>query len=319
MSIVPDVVLSSGHKMPLIGFGTVAYPIAASDSIKTAIVNGIKHGYRHFDTASVYQTEQLLGEAIAEALQLGLIKSRQELFITSKLWCSDSHHDRVLPALHNTLKTLQLDYLDLYLVHWPISSKPGKHEYPIPKEELLPLDFESVWAAMEECQALGLTKSIGVSNFSPKKLEQLLSTSKIPPAVNQVEMNPVWQQNKLREFCKSKGIVITAFSPLGAKGTTWGTNKVMDSEVLNEIAQAKGRTHAQVCLRWLHEQGICVVVKSFSEERMKGNLEIFDWEMSPEESALIQQLPQSRGHTGEDFISVDGPFKSLEELWDGEI
>ncbi|PIA62288.1 hypothetical protein AQUCO_00200346v1 [Aquilegia coerulea] len=293
---------------PLIGFGSVAYPIAASDSIKTAIVNGIKHGYRHFDTASVYQTEQLLGEAIAEALQVGLIKSRDELFITSKLWCSDAHHDRVLPALQNTLKTLQLDYLDLYL-----------YEFPIPKEELVPQNVESVWAAMEECQALGLTKSIGVSNFSSKKLEQLLSTAKTPPAVNQVEMNPVWQQNKLREFCKSKGIIITAFSPLGAKGTSWGTNKVMDSEVLNEIAQARGKTHAQVCLRWLHEQGICVVVKSHNEERMKGNLEIFNWALTPEESAMIQQLPQSRGHTGDDFVSVDGPFKSLEELWDGEI
>ncbi|KAF5202040.1 Deoxymugineic acid synthase [Thalictrum thalictroides] len=174
---------------------------------------------------------------------------------------------------------------------------------------------------MEECQALGLTQSIGVSNFSSKKLEQLLSTSKIPPVVNQ-------QQNKLSEFCKSKGIVIAAFSPFGAKETSWGTNKVMDSEVLNEIAQAKGKTYAQifhfflysrVCLRWLHEPSVCVVVNSFNEERMKENLEIFDWELSPEESVLIQQLPSSRGHTGQDLIIVDRPFKSLQELWDGEI
>ncbi|KAF9623300.1 hypothetical protein IFM89_000789 [Coptis chinensis] len=257
MANVPDVILNSGHRMPLVGFGAVAYPIAASDSIKSAILSGIKAGYRHFDTASLYQTEQALGEAIKEALELGLVKSREQLFITSKLWCSDAHQDRVLPALQNSLRTLQLEYLDLYLIHWPISSKAGEYVFPIPKEDLLPLDIESVWAAMEECQVLGLTKSIGISNFSCKKLEHILSISTIPPTINQVEMSPVWQQNKLREFCQAKGIIVAAYSPLGAKGTSWGTNRVMDSEVLSEIAKAKGKTHAQICLRWAYEQGVC--------------------------------------------------------------
>ncbi|KAF9623293.1 hypothetical protein IFM89_000782 [Coptis chinensis] len=139
---------------------------------------------------------------------------------------------------------------------------------------------------MEECQVLSLTKSIGVSNFSCKELEHILSISTIPPTVNQVEMSPVWQQNKLREFCQAKGIIVAAYSPLGAKGTSWGTNSVMDSEVLSEIAKAKGKTHAQVC----------VVVKSFNEERMQSNLQIFDWALSLEEHKLIGQIPQERSN-----------------------
>ncbi|KAF6163671.1 hypothetical protein GIB67_036131 [Kingdonia uniflora] len=317
MSSIPQVTLNSGHRMPLIGLGTAVYPFGEPQDVKLAIMNAIKLGYRHFDTAVIYQVEQFVGEAITEALQLGIIKSRDELFITSKLWCSDAHHDRVLPALKMTLKSLQLEYLDLYLLHWPLSSKPGKYEYPIPKEELLPMDFKSVWEAMEECQALGLVKSIGVSNFSSKKLEQMLSFAKIPPAVNQVEMNPIWQQKRLLEFCKAKGVTVTAYSTLGAKGASWGSNRVMDSKVLKRIAEVIGKTHAQVCLRWAYEQGVCVLVKSFNEGRMQENKEIFDWALSEEDTKKISQLPQSKATRG--FISDKGPFKSEEEFWDGEI
>ena len=172
-------------------------------------------------------------------------------------------------------RNLQLDYLDLYLIHWPVSLKPGKYELPVNKDDLLPIDFGSVWKAMEDCQKLGLTKAIGVSNFSCKKLEELLRTATILPAVNQVsvvflptlsrydlelefdeeimsgfllkvEMNPLWQQKKLREFCAEKGIHITAYSPLGAKGALWGTGRVMDCEVLDEIATENGKSIAQV-------------------------------------------------------------------------
>ncbi|XVE85551.1 hypothetical protein DITRI_Ditri17bG0099300 [Diplodiscus trichospermus] len=205
-------------------------------TMKETILQAIKTGYRHFDTAALYQSEHPLGEAIYDALRLGLITSRDELFITSKLWCSDSHHDCVLPALQKTLRNLKLEYLDLYLVHWPVS----------------------------------LTS--GVSNFSCKELQTVLSTAKIPPAVNQVEMNPLWQQEKLRKFCNKKAILIIAYSPLGAKGALWGSNRV--------------------CLRWAYEQGICVLVKSFNKERMKENLDIFNWKLSPEESHQISLLPQ---------------------------
>ncbi|KAL7240063.1 hypothetical protein ACSBR2_005845 [Camellia fascicularis] len=306
------------------GSGTAVCPFVSSETMKQSILQAIKFGYRHFDSAALYRSEQPLGEAIADAIRLGFIQSRQDLFITSKLWCSDAHRDHVLPAIQKSLKNLGLEYLDLYLIHWPVSSKPGKFEYPVNKQELLPMDFKSVWEAMEECQNLGLTKFIGVSNFSCKKLQLLLATAKIPPAVNQVEMNPLWQQQKLREFCEKNGIHITAYSPLGAKGTIWGSDKVMECEVLKQIAKARGNRlpreiQSLVCLRWVYEQGVSVLVKSFSEERMKENLQIFDWELSAQDSEMINQISQYKGCAGLDFISDEGPYKSLQDLWDGEI
>ncbi|KAL0005105.1 hypothetical protein SO802_012666 [Lithocarpus litseifolius] len=321
MRNIPEIpVDSTGKTIPVIGFGTAEYPFGASfETLRDSLLHAIKLGYRHFDSAALYQSEQPLGEAIEDALSLGLIKSRDELFITSKLWCSDAHHDCVLPAVQKTLKNLKLEYIDLYLVHWPVSVKPGEYELPVKKKDLLPIDIESVWKAMEECQKLGLAKSIGVSNFSCKKLETLLATAKIPPAVNQVEMNPLWQQKKLREFCENKGIRITAYSPLGAKGTLWGTNWVMECEVLKQIAEATGKTTAQICIRWVYEQGVSVLVKSFNEDRMKENLDIFDWKLSPEDLEKISQIPQRKGFPGLEFVSEEGPYKSLSELWDGEI
>lgn len=310
---------TSSRSIPVLGLGTAAFPFADPQTFKEAIANAIQVGYRHFDTAAAYLTEHSLGEAISEAISLGLIKSRDELFVTSKLWLTDAHSHLVLPAIHNTLKNLRLEYLDLYLIHWPLSLKPGSYDFPLNKDHILPMEFKGVWEAMEECQKLGLTKSIGVSNFSCKKIETLLATAKIPPSVNQVEMNPVWQQKKLREFCERKGIVITAYSPLGGKGTPWGTNAVMECEVLKQIADIKGKTVAQVCLRWAYEQGVSVVVKSFNKERIKQNVDIFGWELNPDELEKTDQIPQKRGNPGWEFIADQGPFKSLEELWDGEI
>ncbi|XP_015869887.3 non-functional NADPH-dependent codeinone reductase 2 [Ziziphus jujuba] len=320
--IIPECPLDSKAEktIPLLGFGTAEYPFGtSSESMKEIILHAIKLGYRHFDSAALYQSELPLGDAIEDALNLGMVQSRNELFITSKLWCSDAHHEYVLPALQKTLKNLKLEYLDLYLVHWPVSVKPGEYELPVKKKDLVPIDINSVWEAMEECQRLGLVKSIGVSNFSIKKLEVLLSKANIPPAVNQVEVNPLWRQTKLREFCKEKGILITAYSPLGAKGTLWGTNWVMECEVLKEIAQNKGKTIAQVCLRWVYEQGVSLLVKSFNKTRMQENLEIFDWKLSAEECERINQIEQRKGFPGIEFISEEGPYKSLEELWDEQI
>lgn len=172
----------------------------------------------------------------------------------------------------NWCRSLKLDYLDLYLIHWPITAKPGMWEMPYSEESLVPFDLKSVWAAMEECHKLGLTKSIGVSNFSCKKLENLLSFATIPPSVNQVspssiiypahfvyfthlifhpkqvEMNIAWQQKNLRAYCKAKGIIVTAYSPLGAKGSKWDINQILDNELTKQIAQAHGKTAAQVTI-----------------------------------------------------------------------
>ncbi|XVE84989.1 hypothetical protein DITRI_Ditri17bG0056100 [Diplodiscus trichospermus] len=328
---IPEQVLnSSGQRMPRLGFGMAPYPLVPPQVTKRAILQAIELGYKHFDTAPLYGTEKPLGEATQEAISLRLIKSRDELFITSKLWCSDAHRELVLPALHRSLRNLKLEYLDLYLILWPLSLKPGRNEFTIREEDVLSMDFGSVWAAMEDCRRLGHTKSIGVCNFSTKKLADPLSFAEIPPDVNQVELNPLWNQKKLREFCKSNGILLIGYSPLGASGTMWGSNRVLGCDVLKEIAKAKGKTVPQTkvevdyysknrCLRWAFEQCISILVKSFNAERMKQNLEIFNWSLSDEELRRINYLPKSRGCDGQLFISKLGPFKTIEELWEGEI
>ncbi|XP_061344071.1 NAD(P)H-dependent 6'-deoxychalcone synthase-like [Gastrolobium bilobum] len=312
VTTIPEVVLSSSsgqRRMPVIGLGT-APESASKVSTKDAVIEAIKQGYRHFDAAAAYGVEPSVGEAIAEALKLGLIASRDELFITSKLWVTDNHPELIVPALQKSLRTLQLEYLDLFLIHWPITTKPGKVTYPIEVSEILEFDMKGVWASMEECQRLGLTKAIGVSNFSIKKLEKLLPLATIPPAVNQVEINIGWQQEKLREFCKAKGITLTAFSPL-RKGASRGTNLVMDNDVLKELADAHGKTVAQICLRWIYEQGVTVAVKSYDKERMKQNLQIFDWSLTEDDYKKISEIYQER--------LIKGPTKPLlDDLWDDE-
>ncbi|KAK7320266.1 hypothetical protein VNO77_29586 [Canavalia gladiata] len=309
---IPTVVLpnSCGElKVPVIGMGS-APDFSCKKDTKEAIIEAIKQGYRHFDTAAAYGSEQALGEALKEAFDLGLV-SRQQLFVTSKLWVTDNHPHLVVSALRKSLRTLQLDYLDLYLIHWPLSSKPGKFSFPIEVEDLMEFDVKGVWKSMEECQKLGLTKAIGVSNFSVKKLQNLLSVATIPPAVNQVEMNLAWQQKKLREFCSGKGIVITAFSPL-RKGASRGPNEVMENDVLKEIADAHGKSIAQVCLRWLYEEGVTFVAKSYDKERMNQNLRIFDWALTHQDHTKINQINQTR--------LIGGPTKpQLPDLWDDQI
>ncbi|RZC51324.1 hypothetical protein C5167_019755 [Papaver somniferum] len=250
--VIPGVTLNSGSVMPVLGMGTAAYPLVESEEVKLAILNAIKNGYRHLDTAALYQSEESLGEAVSEAIQIGLTKSRDELFITSKLWSCDAHPDRVVPALQNSLRKLKLEYLDLYLIHWPLSSNPAAGH---------------------------------------------------------------------ADFCKANNIILTAYSPLGGKGTPWGSNAVHEERVLHEIAEAKGKTHAQVCLRWIFEQGVSLLVKSYNKQRMKENMMIFDWELTQDELEKISKIPQRRGLPGDIFVSEleAAPFKTIEELWDGEV
>ncbi|XP_009799045.1 D-galacturonate reductase-like [Nicotiana sylvestris] len=303
--------------MPVIGMGTASSfpPAESAETVKSTLLEAIKAGYRHFDTAFIYPSENPLGEAIVEALHLGIIKSRDELFITTKLWSTFAQRDQVVPACKLSLQNLQLEYVDMYLIHMPLRISETIQTLPVPKEIIHPLDIKGVWEGMEECKSLGLTKGIGVSNFSCKKLEELLSIAKIPPAINQVEMNPMWQQKQLREFCKAKGIQITAYSPLGSNNTVWGDNRVVECDVLTEIAKSKGKTTAQVALRWVYEQGVSLVTKSFNKERMKENLQIFDWSLSREELKKISELPQRRGFS---MASLYGPHDIFLQL-DAEI
>ncbi|KAI3455128.1 hypothetical protein Pfo_011791 [Paulownia fortunei] len=312
---ITEVVLNSGHTMPAIGLGTGASPKPSPEQLIPLLVDAIAAGYRHIDTAALYGTEESVGRAVAEAVGRGLIKSRDELFITSKLWCTDAHHDLVLPALEETLRKLGLQYVDLYLIHWPVRINKDSND----SLKMMDFDIKETWEAMEDCCRLGLAKSIGVSNFSTAKLSKLLENATIPPAVNQVEMNVAWQQQKMVQFCKEKMIHVSAWSPLGAYGSSWGTNAVMESLVLKDIAAAKNKTKAQVALRWIHEQGVIPIVRSFNKERVKENLQILDWELTDEEVSKIQQIPQHRACRGEAYVCPDGQYKSLEELWDGEI
>ncbi|KAK8445287.1 hypothetical protein SEVIR_9G301900v4 [Setaria viridis] len=213
-----------------------------------------------------------------------------------------------------------MEYVDLYLIHFPVSLRPSEVEGGpvLVKKDLVAMDMKGVWEEMEECHRLGLARAIGVSNFACKKLEHLLSFAKIPPAANQVEVNPCCRQNMLREFCRARGIQLCGYAALGGNGTPWANNSVMKCPVLKQIAQDRGKTVAQVCIRWVYEQGDCVITKSFSESRMRENLDIFDWELTEDDHRKISELPESRGNY-DLFVHESGPFKTVEDLWDGEI
>ncbi|KAI3778715.1 hypothetical protein L2E82_08098 [Cichorium intybus] len=293
---IPEMMISSSsgpRPIPVIGMGTATLT-AGSDEVRVAVIEAIKAGYRHFDTAALYQTEKPVGEAIREALRLGLLKSRSEVFVTTKLWCNSTERHLVLPAIKESLQNLGLEYVDLYLIHWPLKLNQEQFKVPVPKECIATIDIKAVWEAMEECQNLGLTKSIGLSNFSSRKIQEILSFAKIPPAVNQVEMNPLWQQKQLNQYCKEHDILLTAYSPIGGIGNAWGDNRVIECDILKDIAKSKGKTIAQISLRWLYQQGVSFVVKSFNTTRMKQNLDIFDWSLSDEELSKISHIPQRK-------------------------
>ncbi|KAK3144657.1 hypothetical protein QOZ80_4AG0315990 [Eleusine coracana subsp. coracana] len=204
-SKIPDFpVGADGRPVPAMGVGTSTYPPVAEDVVRAAVLSALELGYRHLDTAALYGSERVVGEAVAEATRRGIVASRKEVFVTTKLWCTQCYPDLVLPSLRESLQNLEMDYVDLYLVHWPMTTKPSKPHFPIKREDIMPIDLSGVWRAMEECHRLGLARMIGVSNFTTKKLQELLAIAKIPPAVNQVELNPTWQQKKLIEFCKDK-------------------------------------------------------------------------------------------------------------------
>ncbi|KAK1683478.1 hypothetical protein QYE76_044326 [Lolium multiflorum] len=317
---VPEVALRSGNArpMPAIGMGTAKFPLVPETAMD-AVLAAVELGYRHFDTASMYGTELLLGDALAEALRRGLVASREEVFVTTKLWCTQCHPHLVLPSLRESLQNLQMEYVDLYLIHWPVCLKPGPRVFPAKREDAVPFDFEGVWREMEECHRLGLAKDIGVSNFTTWHLDKILAAATIPPAVNQVELNPVWQQRKLRAYCAEKSIHVAAYSPLGGQNWSGEGNPVLESEVLAEIAKARGKSVAQVALRWIYEQGLTPIVKSFSKDRLKQNLEIFDWELTDDDLIKISQIPQKKIVTAADVIfSPEGEFTSV-KLSDIEV
>ncbi|XP_015877821.3 NADPH-dependent aldo-keto reductase, chloroplastic [Ziziphus jujuba] len=308
--------LNSGITMPVIGLGTFSFQ-NDRETTESAIHMAIKMGYRHFDTAKIYGSEPAVGNALTEAILNGTVK-REDIYVTSKLWGSD-HHDPVA-GLKKTLKNLDMEYVDMYLVHWPVKLKPWSR-YAIPSEdEFEKLDLENTWAGMEKCLEMGMCRCIGVSNFSSKKIESLLDYASVTPAVNQVEMHPMWRQAKLREVCGDHKIHVSAYSPLGGPGNSWGSTAVVDNPVIQSIALERKATPAQVALKWGLSKGVSVIVKSFNEDRLKENIGALELKLDDEDCLQIDKLEERKIMRGEFLVNqTTSPYKSIQELWDDEI
>lgn len=255
-----EIELNNGVKMPILGYGV--FQIPDFEECKRSVLDALETGYRLIDTAASYKNEEAVGQAILES---GV--PREELFVTTKLWVQDAGYEKTKAAIELSLKKLKLDYLDLYLIHQPFN------------------DVHGAWRAMEELYEAGTLRAIGVSNFQPDRLMDLIAFNKVVPAVNQVETHPFCQQLEAQAFMTSKNVRIESWGPLAE-----GKNGIFTNPLLTEIALKNGKSVAQVILRWLTQRGVVVIPKSVRKERMAENFSIFDFELTADEMDSIRTL-----------------------------
>ena len=305
--------------MPLLGLGTWK---SDPGQVYGAVREAIRLGYRHIDCASIYGNEPEIGAAIRDAIAAGEV-TREELWITSKLWCNSHGRENVEPALRRTLKDLGLAWLDLYLIHWPVPIRPGV-AFPESAEDLLPpqqLPLRDTWAGMEAALEAGLTRHIGVSNFSSRKLLDLIASCRHRPELNQVELHPLLQQPELLEVCAREGVAVTAYSPLGSLDRPAFIKApdapvLLDHPVIAAIAAEHGCSSAQVLLAWHLQRGISTIPKSVSPARLRENLAAAEVELSPDALTRIAALDQGLRLVDGSFWVMDGGPWTLQSLWD---
>lgn len=312
MAHVPRVRFLNGFEMPQIGLGTWK---SKPGEVCNAVKEAISAGYRHVDCAHAYQNETEVGEGIAAKVADGTV-TREDLFVTSKLWNTFHRSTDVRPALQATIDRLGLKYLDLYLIHWPMSYAEDREMFPKDangKFIYSQAGFMQAWKALEDCVDAGLVRSIGLSNFNHEQIERIWQEARHKPANLQVELHPYLTQPKLLAFCQEKGIVVTAHSPLGSRDRPWAKPDdlvLIDDPVLVGIAARINKTPAQVLIRWAIQRGTAVIPKSVTSERIRSNFQVFDFELSSEDVDALSALNRNLRNCHLDWVKdhPDWPF-----------
>ncbi|XP_054844468.1 aldo-keto reductase family 1 member C3-like [Eublepharis macularius] len=296
------ILMNDGNKIPVLGFGTFAADDVEKSKCEEATKIAIEVGFRHIDCAYLYNTEEQVGRAVREKIADGTVK-REDIFYTGKLWSTFYRPELVRTCLEQSLKKLQFEYMDLFIMHNPYAFKPGPDLLPT-GENGKPIydnvDIRQTWEAMEACKDAGLVKSIGVSNFNRQQLEMILNKPglKYKPVLNQVESHPYLNQSKLLAFCKSKDIILEAYSVLGSQRVPAWLNKEMpillEDPTLAAIAKKYNQSPAPVILRYLLQRGLVVLVKSFNKKRIEDNIQVFDFHLSQEDMESIDGLNRNQ-------------------------
>lgn len=271
-SLTDSFTMYNGKTIPCIGYGTYK---TSEEDVYDAVIAAIKAGYRHIDTAAFYKNEAGVGRAVREC---GV--PREEIFVTSKVWNTDRGYENTKKAFAESMERLGLEYMDLYLIHWPANKKQFG-------DEAKKINADT-WRALEELYTEGKIRAIGLSNFLPHHIEELMEGAKVKPMVDQIEFHPGWAQLEISEYCQKKDIVVEAWSPLGRKDA-------LDNEVLREIGAKYQKGTAQVCIRWIMQHGILPLPKTVNPDRMAENADVFDFELTAEEMRTIDELKNLGG------------------------